>query len=167
MKTKLQLCLFFAALGLGHLTTPLQAANEASPTTEAISNLVVTCEVRFIEAPRTEVNKLFSSTDYLLTAEQLRKLDELVNQKKASVLIQPRLNTISGTQAQVRGVREMIYPTEYGDPNAVSSDSTPSSSDVTGSNGVVQVTIHNNSAVSTGAARGSEKPAFAPKDFKT
>jgi hypothetical protein len=73
-------------------------------------SVVVTCELRWIEAPRTEVNKLFASTTYILTPEQLRQVNEWVEQKKATVLAQPRLSTISGVQAEVRSVRELIYP---------------------------------------------------------
>ena len=74
---------------------------------------VVTCEVRMIEAPRAEVNKLLPNTGYVIKEPVLQQLQEWVNQKKAVILAQPRVVTVSGAQAQVRAVRELIYPAEF------------------------------------------------------
>jgi type II secretory pathway component GspD/PulD (secretin) len=43
-------------------------------------------------------------------------VDKWIEQKKATILAQPRVSTTSGTQAQVRAVREEMYPTEFGMP---------------------------------------------------
>jgi len=34
---------------------------------------MVTCELRWVEAPRQEVNQLFASTNFIVTADQLRQ----------------------------------------------------------------------------------------------
>jgi len=126
---------------------------------------VVVGEVRFVEIARAEANRLFGSTDYVLSAEQLRRLDALVAQKKATILAQPRIVTISGAQAQVRSVRELIYPTEYGDPSATESDDKTITTD-TGSNVTVNVTINNSPTGSPNFAR-RRRPALIPQAFRT
>jgi hypothetical protein len=75
--------------------------------------VVITSEVRLIEAPRAEVNKLLPNTAYVMKAPVIQQLQEWVNQKKATILAQPRVTTVSGVQAQVRSVREFIYPSTY------------------------------------------------------
>lgn len=72
---------------------------------------VVTCEIRFVEAPRADVNKLLPNTGYALKEDVLQKLQAWVEEKKATILAQPRVSTISGTTAQTKAVRELIYLT--------------------------------------------------------
>jgi len=80
---------------------------EVSPATKS-----VTCEVRWIELPRAQANRLISSTAYVLKPDVLAKIDELIDKKKATILAQPKTTTLSGIQAQTKTVREFIYPTQ-------------------------------------------------------
>ena len=92
---------------------------------EAPAPTVVTIEVRYIEAPRAEVNTILPNTTYVVKEDVLKVLQEWVYKKKATILAQPRIATISGAQAQVRSVRELIYPTEYEPPTVTTTNATP------------------------------------------
>jgi hypothetical protein len=72
-------------------------------------NKVITCEIRFVEAPRGEVNRLMPATTYELNADMLHGLQQLVDQGKAVVRGQARLVTTSGVNTQVNSSREFIY----------------------------------------------------------
>jgi len=74
---------------------------------------VITCEVLLIELPRLDANRLVPNTGYVVRAEALQQLQELVNDRRATILAQPRLATINGVQAQIKAVRELIYPSEF------------------------------------------------------
>jgi Flp pilus assembly secretin CpaC len=56
-----------------------------------------------------------------LKDETLHQLQDLVDQKIAVILAQPCISTVSGVQAQVKSVRELIYPAEFSTPNSASS----------------------------------------------
>lgn len=148
-----------------HLLLALLTCLPSLSLRAADTTTVVVCEVRYIEVGRDEANQLLGSSDYVLKPEQLRRFDELVAQKKATILAQPRLVTITGNQAQVRSVRELIYPTEYGAPSPADSQNTDSST-ATGSNVTVNVTINNGPTGSPNFAR-RRPAAWVPMSFRT
>jgi len=132
------------AIAVAVLAVTGLAADKAAPA-------VVTSEVRVIELLRTDANKLLTNNAYVLKPETLRQLQELVDQKKATTLAQPRVTTISGAQTQVRDVRELIYPSAYL-PAAASAAKTSGAS----TNAAHQTTSTGTSAV-----------ALYPSEFKT
>jgi Flp pilus assembly secretin CpaC len=73
---------------------------------------MVTGEIRFIEAPRSVINRLVPTTAYVLKRDILLELEKLVQEKKAAILAQPRITTVSGQVAQVKSVREFKFPAE-------------------------------------------------------
>ena len=112
---------------------------------------VVTVEIRMIEAPRAAVNALLPGTAYVLDKEVLRQLQGWVDTKKATILSQAAVSTVSGNAAQIKSVRELIYPSEYVPPGG--NNSTP----VSGSNVTAKVTTREKA----GAA------GLIPGSFKT
>ena len=81
--------------------------------------LSVTCEMRVVEAPRATINNLLPKNAYALKEDVLRQLREMVAQKKAVILAQPRITCVSGNQSQTKSVRELIYKSEYEPPQVV------------------------------------------------
>jgi hypothetical protein len=71
---------------------------------------VVTCELRTIEAPRAEVNRLLPNSVYVLKPEQLQPLEKLIDQKRARILTQTRTTTTPGQVTQVKAAQEFTYP---------------------------------------------------------
>lgn len=79
----------------------------------------VSIEARFLQMPRETANDLFKPEVTLgrvsvIKDEILRRIRELEDQKKITVLAQPKVVTVSGNTAQVKSVEEFRYPTEYG-----------------------------------------------------
>jgi len=76
-----------------------------------------TCECRFLRVPRDVLRDLFGDTPLgrvnLVKEESLRRLGDLERLQRVTIGTQLKLTTISGAQAQVRSVREVVYPTEY------------------------------------------------------
>jgi hypothetical protein len=126
------------------------------------SDKLVTCEVRWIELLRPEANKIFNSTDYVVSADQLRQLNDLVAQKKAVILAQPRVTTSGGLQAQARNVTEFIYPTEYGLLENASQDGAAT---VTQSNLTIHLTVNN--AANPAPPPPRQEPVVVPSGFRT
>jgi Flp pilus assembly secretin CpaC len=78
----------------------------------------VSIEARFLQMARETANDLFKPEVTLgrvsvIKDETLRRIRELENQKKVTVLAQPKVVTVSGNTAQVKSVEEYRYPTEF------------------------------------------------------
>jgi len=156
--SKVVLLLFSAAINA------IQGEQESAPPTRPLpeqqgrSNTLVSTDVRWVEMPRGEFNKLLPSTAYVLTAEHLRTVDELITRKQAAVLAQPRLTAFAGELAQVRCVNEFIYPTETYDINT---ETTTSPTSIAVSN--LTVNVH----VQTSPSPPRKKPVLAPCFFRS
>jgi len=78
----------------------------------------VSIETRFLQMARETANDLFKPEVMLgrvsvIKEEILQRIRESENQKKITVLAQPKVVTVSGNTAQVKSVEEFRYPTEY------------------------------------------------------
>ena len=106
------LCMGICLMAVGR--SEAEAADNDSP------RFSVSCGLRLIEAPRDEINRLIAKTDYVLQSKTLRQLQDLIDQKTAVLLAEPRVATLPGCTANTKSVRELIYPTEYEPPQVVS-----------------------------------------------
>ena len=79
---------------------------------------LVSIEVRMVLMPRETAAELFEPEVTLgrvgvIKQETLRKLQQLVAKKKATILCQPQVTTVSQNTAQIKTVKEIRYPTEF------------------------------------------------------
>ncbi len=63
---------------------------------------LLTCEVRFVQAPRSEVIRLFPKVGETVAPETLRQLQQWIGLHRAKILAQPTVSTVSGAQADCR-----------------------------------------------------------------
>ena len=81
-----------AALILGAVTSgaaEFQNPFQATP---------VTLEVRYLQAPRADVNRVFPKVSQGVSPDALRQLQQWVGQNRAKILAQQKLTTASGVQ---------------------------------------------------------------------
>lgn len=114
VRLKFSILALFVAIVAGGLAN-LSLGEEAKKPAETA---MISVELRMVRMPRETSNDLFKPELTLgrvtvVKHEVLAKLRELEDKKKATVLCQPKLTTVSGNTAQVKAVEEMRFPTHY------------------------------------------------------
>jgi type II secretory pathway component GspD/PulD (secretin) len=84
----------------------------------------VSIEARFLQMTHETANDLFKPEPTLgrvsvIKEEILRRIRELENLKKITVLAQPKVTTVSGNTAQVKSIEEYRYATEHFTPPSI------------------------------------------------